>query len=128
MVLQEECTLKYSEHGQCDVKEPEEFYHLFLLLLKKKKSHCNYMSLVIKIMLPICSFLLPKPVLQLSLIKGHLSPRVGLHHGILTFPAICSQWASSLPPQSGVLVRRINQNQLPSQSQEAAVLRAYCTK
>lgn len=127
MVLQEECTLKYSEHGQFDVKEPEVVLSSFFVIAKKK-SHCNYMSLVIKIMLPICSFLLPKPVLQLSLIKGHLSPRVGLHHGILTFPAICSQWASSLPPQSGVLVRRINQNQLPSQSQEAAVLRAYCTK
>lgn len=70
------------------------------------------MSLVIKIILLLCSFPLLKPALQLSLTKGHLSPRVGLHHGILPFPDIFSQWAFYLPPQSGVLVRPINQSQL----------------
>lgn len=70
------------------------------------------MSVVIKIVLLLCRFPLLKPVLQLSRIKGHLSPRVGLRHAILIFPDIFSQRAFSLPPQSGVRVRPINQNQL----------------
>lgn len=34
MVLREERTRQYSKHGQFDVKETEEFYNLFSLLLK----------------------------------------------------------------------------------------------
>lgn len=70
------------------------------------------MSLVINIILLLCSFPLPKPVPHLSPIKGHLLSRVGLRHSILAFPDIFSQWDSHLPPQSGALVRPINQNRL----------------
>lgn len=51
------------------------------------------MSLVISITLLLCGSPLLKPVPQLSRIKGHLSPRAGLHHGILAFPDASSQQA-----------------------------------
>lgn len=86
------------------------------------------MSLIIKITQLLCCLPLPKPVLHLFYIKGHLSHRVGLHDTILAFPGVFSRWASYLPPQSGVLVRPINQTQLLLSPRKLLPLEPYHTK